>query len=203
MPIDFRFWAGKSVLITGHTGFKGTWLLKTLVALGAEVSGYSLVPPTNPNIFDTSEAVKDLHHHIIGDICNVKQLRDAFVKVKPDVLFHMAAQPIVTLGYDKPLETFDVNVMGTANVLNEARWMQAGAPLIVVSSDKCYLNMNHGRAFIETDHLGGHDPYSASKAGTEIVASAFQNSYFSAEDSPRLATARAGNVIGGGDWAKN
>lgn len=203
MQLNLSFWAGKSVLITGHTGFKGTWLSKTLVALGAKVSGYSLPPSTNPNIFETSKLANYLNHHMIGNICNKDQLNVAFSKVEPDVLFHMAAQPIVSLGYEKPLETFDTNVMGTVNVLDEARHMQPGAPIIVVSSDKCYLNMDQGRAFVETDHLGGRDPYSASKAGTEIVASAFQSSYFSTIKTPRLATARAGNVIGGGDWSKN
>lgn len=203
MSIDLSFWNKKSVLITGHTGFKGTWLSKILLKLGAKVSGFSLKPESDPNIFHISGLAEKLSYHLIGDIRNTVDLERAFLKVKPDVLFHMAAQPIISLGYEQPLETFDTNIMGTAKVLNQARNMKAGAPIIVISSDKCYQNDNLDYAFVETDHLGGADPYSASKAGTEIIAKAYQSSYFSKEGSPRLATARAGNVIGGGDWAKD
>lgn len=194
------FWAGKKVFMTGHTGFKGSWLAEMLLALNCEVTGYALAPPTTPNHFDLLDLGRRITTHTIGDIRDRAALGSALAAAQPDIILHLAAQPIVRLSYDEPVETFDVNVMGTVCLLEAARQAPSARACIVVTSDKCYLNEDTGKMFDENDKLGGADPYSASKAAAEIVAHAYNTSFLK-KSSLRMATARAGNVIGGGDWA--
>ena len=194
------FWAGKKVFVTGHTGFKGAWLTEILLTLGATVTGYALAPATTPALFDILGLAPRLAAHHVADIRNRAALTAAVTAADPDIILHLAAQPIVRLSYDEPVDTFDVNVMGTVNLLEAARQVPRARACVVVTSDKCYLNEDTGKMFDETDKLGGADPYSASKAAAEIVAHAY-NASFLKKSSLRMATARAGNVIGGGDWA--
>ena len=192
---------GKRVLITGHTGFKGSWLTLWLHALGARVSGYALAPLHAEDLahFIPGEL---LEHKWIADLRDRERLTEAIETSKPDLIMHLAAQPLVRLSYREPLETFSVNAWGTALLLETVRATNCAAPVIVVTSDKCYLNQNLGRPFAEEDPLGGHDVYSMSKAATELVVSAWHASFFAREEGRgRLATVRAGNVIGGGDYA--
>jgi CDP-glucose 4,6-dehydratase len=194
------FWRGKRVLLTGHTGFKGSWLAVWLQQMGSTVFGFALPPNTEPSLF-TALGLERMLNHEVGDVRNANELNAAVRRAHPDILIHLAAQSIVSAGYDDPLRTFDTNIMGTANLLQACRLLKPDAAILVVSSDKCYLNQALGRPFREDDPLGGCDPYSASKAGTEIVTTAFRVSFFSSPDTPRVASARAGNVIGGGDWS--
>lgn len=196
------FWRGKRVFLTGHTGFKGGWLAHWLVQMGAEVTGFSLAPNTDPALFDALGLAQRLAHHV-GDIRDAQHLRDTLIASEPDVVLHLAAQPIVSEGYDDPVGTFATNVMGVVHLLEACRALTRPAQVLVISSDKCYRNDNSGRAFQVTDPLGGHDPYSASKAGTEIVVGAYAASFFPADGPVRVASARAGNVVGGGDWSLN
>lgn len=197
-----EFWTGKRVFLTGHTGFKGSWMLLVLKRLGATVCGYSLAPETEPSMFEAFALDTECADHRVADVRDFPSLRDAIAAAQPDVAIHMAAQPIVSTGYEMPLETFDINVMGTANFLEACR--QAKVPLaIVVSSDKCYRNNETGLPFKEDDALGGKDPYSASKAGTEIAVTAWAASFINEANGMRLASGRAGNVIGGGDWSRD
>ena len=198
---------GKRVFVTGHTGFKGSWLVMLLHRAGAHVTGYSLKPPTNPSLFEAA-TVRDLvesHHE--DDIRDTARLTAAVKASQPDVVMHLAAQPLVRLSHRDPLETFSTNVVGTASVLDAVR--QAGKPcvLIMVTSDKCYEPHDDGRPHDESDPMGGRDPYSASKGAAELVAAAYRRSYFPSErltaHGVQLATVRAGNVIGGGDWAED
>ncbi|MET4277741.1 CDP-glucose 4,6-dehydratase [Bradyrhizobium sp. F1.2.2] len=191
---------GRHVLVTGHTGFKGSWLALWLKALGAKVTGIALPPETEPHHFGLLNL--DLESHFI-DIRDEKLLRDRIRKTDPDFVFHMAAQPLVRRSYRSPLETWAVNVMGTANVLDACREAERLAAIVVVTTDKCYENNEWVWGYRETDRLGGHDPYSASKAGCELVAASYRKSFFNSPDAPLLATARAGNVIGGGDWSED
>ncbi len=194
------FWHGKKVFVTGHTGFKGSWLTEILLTLGADVTGYALAPPTTPNHFDLLNLGTRMSVHHVADIRDLDALTQAIVTAQPDIILHLAAQPIVRLSYDEPVETFDINVMGTVNLLQAARKAENTRACVVVTSDKCYLNEDTGKMFDENDKLGGADPYSASKAAAEIVAYAYNASYFK-KTQLRMATVRAGNVIGGGDWA--
>ncbi len=197
-----EFWNGKRVFLTGHTGFKGSWMVLVLEKLGAQIFGYSLEPETTPSMFTAFRLDALCGDHRIGDVRDFTVLRDAIAQAEPDIAIHMAAQPIVSTGYESPLETFDTNVMGTANFLEACR--TAKVPLtIVVSSDKCYRNDETGLPFKEDDALGGKDPYSASKAGTEIAVAAWAASFMNEANSMRLASGRAGNVIGGGDWSRD
>lgn len=192
---------GKRVLVTGHTGFKGSWLCEWLLTLGADVHGLALVPDTEPSLF-VQLALGERVHHRIGDIRNLQTLEKTLASSAPDIVFHLAAQPLVRRSYQEPLATFETNVMGTANLLEAIRLAGRPCAVVVVTSDKCYENLETEHAYRETDALGGYDCYSASKAAAEIVASAYRRSFFrSGEGRIRLATARAGNVIGGGDWA--
>jgi len=196
---------GSRVFVTGHTGFKGAWLSEWLLALGADVAGFSLEPPTTPSLFDQLGLAKRMRHQI-GDIRDAAALRDAVAALAPDFVFHMAAQPLVRASYSIPVETFDTNVVGTAHLLEAVRLQAARfnkpCAVVAITTDKCYENLEQGRAFREDDRLGGHDPYSASKAAAELVIESYRKSFFSGPDSPvALASARAGNVIGGGDWA--
>lgn len=195
----------KKVLITGHTGFKGSWLVLWLTRLGAEITGYALSPPTQPSHF----ALLDLDvESIIGDIRDRDNLRQVFRKQQPEIVFHLAAQAIVRRSYDDPAATFSSNVMGTVNVLEAARECKAVRAIVNVTSDKCYDNREWVWGYRENDPLGGYDPYSASKGCAELVTNSWRDSFFNPADYGRthetlLASARAGNVIGGGDWASD
>lgn len=196
---------GRRVFVTGHTGFKGSWLLMLLDRLGAQVTGYSLEPPTRPSLFTAARLVDLVKTHHEADIRDAPQLAAAVRAAEPDVVMHLAAQPLVRLSHREPLETFSTNVVGTASLLDAVR--HAGKPcvLILVTSDKCYEPHADGRPHDEADRLGGHDPYSASKGAAELVAAAYRRSFFPPaclhDHGVQLATVRAGNVIGGGDWA--
>jgi CDP-glucose 4,6-dehydratase len=197
--IDQEFWADKRVFLTGHTGFKGSWLSLWLSALGATVRGYALEPSTSPSLFDEAviDTVIDSH---IGDIRNQKKLHESMVGFSPDILIHMAAQPLVRYSYNAPIETYEVNVIGTVKVLEVARSCSNLKAIINVTTDKCYENDGRSQGYRESDPMGGHDPYSSSKGCAELVASAYKRSFFH-DCGIGLASARAGNVIGGGDWA--
>jgi CDP-glucose 4,6-dehydratase len=201
---DLAWYRGRSVLITGHTGFKGSWLALWLHELGANVSGYALDPPTTPSNFEASRVGDVLALDYRADIRDRSRLEGAIRDSKPDVILHLAAQSVVLAGYADPTETFSVNVIGTSVLLDAIRAVGRSCAVVVVTSDKCYANDESGRRFAEDDPLGGEDPYSASKAGTELVAAAYRDSFFPPNEIDRhgiaLATARAGNVIGGGDW---
>ncbi len=194
----------KTVFITGHTGFQGSWLSLWMHALNANVVGYSLDLPTQPSLFKILELNKNITD-IRGNINDLSHLRDSISKHKPDFVFHLAAQPLVRLSYEEPIETFTTNIIGTANVLESIRTVSNVKSCVVVTSDKCYENKNIGHPHVETDHLGGHDPYSASKGGAEIITSSYRRSFFSDNDieNANIASVRAGNVIGGGDWAQD
>jgi len=192
---------GKRVLLTGHTGFKGAWMAEWLLSLGAEVTGFALPPPTTPSLFDQLGLAQRLRH-IEGDIRDLAAVRAAVEVARPDFVFHLAAQPLVRLSYEQPTETFAANVMGTANVLEAVRLAAQPCVVVAITTDKCYENKEWVHSYREEDAMGGYDPYSASKGAAELVIAAYRRSYFSSPDSPvRLASARAGNVIGGGDWA--
>jgi len=196
------FFKGKRVLVTGHTGFKGAWLALWLAQLGAKVTGYSLKPPTEPSMFEALGLEKHIEH-VEGDVRDGRRLKEVFDKSSPQIAFHMAAQPLVLDSYDDPVGTIATNVMGTVNFLEACRKTPSLKSVVCITSDKCYENRENRRAFVETDPLGGRDPYSASKACAEIAVSAYRNSFFSKQGSAAVASTRAGNVIGGGDWAKN
>ena len=191
---------GRRVFVTGHTGFKGSWLTFWLLSLGAHVTGYSLEPPTEPALFDKL-GLADRIDHNIGDIRDLKHLQGVMIAAQPEIVFHLAAQPLVRLSYDEPVETFEVNVMGSVNVLEAARKTHGVSAVVNVTSDKCYENREWEFAYRENDPLGGYDPYSASKGAVEIVTAAYRQSFFADESVAAVATGRAGNVIGGGDWA--
>ena len=192
---------GKRVLVTGHTGFKGSWISEWLLQLGADVAGVALPPETTPNLFHQLGLERRVRH-VIGDIRDLATVRKVYAEVRPEFVFHLAAQPLVRLSYVQPAETFATNVMGTVHVLEAARLQSQACAMVAVTTDKCYENCETGKPYREEDALGGHDPYSSSKGAAEIVISAYRRSFFSASDSlVRLASARAGNVIGGGDWA--
>lgn len=203
MVIDDTFWAGRRVFLTGHTGFKGGWLALWLQRLGAEVHGYSLAPPTAPGLFEIAQVAKMLASDTRGDIRDYPAFADALKKANPEVIFHLAAQPLVRASYRDPLETLATNVMGTAHLLQAARHVDGLRAIVVITTDKCYENREWVYPYRETDPLGGHDPYSASKACAEIVAASYRASFFGKKDVAAVATARAGNVIGGGDWAED
>lgn len=196
------FWHGKRVFLTGHTGFKGAWLAFWLAGMGAKVTGYALAPATSPALYDLL-GLEQLIESVTGDIRNAEKMRAAIDRARPEVILHLAAQPIVSVGYENPTETFETNVMGVVHLLDVCRDLQGQVPVLIISSDKCYRNNDERHAFRVNDPLGGHDPYSASKAGTEIVVGAYSTSFFQDTDGPVLASARAGNVIGGGDWSVN
>ncbi|ENQ3111908.1 CDP-glucose 4,6-dehydratase [Bacillus tropicus] len=196
------FWNKKKVFITGHTGFKGSWLTLFLTSLGAEVVGFSSHPPSIPNLFEQGNVAKECIT-IHGNITDYDSLFHALKQHNPDILFHLAAQPIVTNSYKNPIETFKTNVLGTVHVLEAAKHIDSIRGIINVTSDKCYENDGSGnQAFVESDRLGGFDPYSASKACAELVATSYQKSFFRT-NTQKLASVRAGNVIGGGDWAED
>ncbi len=196
------FWKGKKVFLTGHTGFKGSWLSLWLQSMGAIVKGYALEPPTSPSLFIEANVAQGMESEI-GDIRNLEQLRKSMQSFNPDVLIHMAAQPLVRLSYREPIETYSTNVMGTVNVLESARYCSDLKAIVSVTTDKCYENREWEWGYRENEPMGGHDPYSSSKGCAELVTSAYRNSFFNTENSASIASARAGNVIGGGDWAED
>ena len=198
--ISSEFWENRRVLVTGHTGFKGAWLSLWLQQLGAEVSGLSLEPNTQPSLYKDACVESDMRS-FIGDIRDVDVVRRTFDEVQPEIVLHLAAQPLVRLSYTDPLTTYSTNVMGTVHVLEVARHTPSVRAIVNVTSDKCYENQEWQWAYRETDRLGGYDPYSNSKACAELVTSAYRQSFLSDPNAPGLASARAGNVIGGGDWA--
>ena len=201
-------YSGKKAFVTGHTGFKGSWLCEWLMSLGAEVHGFALPPPTKPSLFSQLKLSRRIASHTIGDIRDLAAVKSAMQKVKPDFVFHLAAQPLVRLSYEKPVETFETNVMGTINILEATRRLfcvdkaNRQCSVVCITTDKCYENRETVRPYKEEDPMGGFDPYSCSKGCDELVISSYRRSFFGAPDSPVwVASARAGNVIGGGDWA--
>jgi CDP-glucose 4,6-dehydratase len=200
MKLFADIYRGKRVLITGHTGFKGSWLALWLNQLNADVTGIALPPETQLNHWDLLGLATNEHRLDIRDAEAVKQ---AFSATKPEIVFHLAAQSLVRRSYRDPLETWTTNVMGTANVLEACRQTSSVRAIVAITTDKCYESREWPWGYRENDPLGGHDPYSASKAGTELVAASYRNAFFNTENAPLLATARAGNVIGGGDWAED
>lgn len=201
------FFAGKSVLVTGHTGFKGSWLCLWLHRMGAEVTGLSLEPPTTPNHFTDANVVDLLDSHILADIRDEKAVGQAIEESQPDLILHLAAQTIVRRGYREPLETFSTNVMGTACVLEAIRLAKRPCSVVVVTSDKCYDNREQVWGYRETDPMGEKDPYGSSKGAAELVVRSYRDSYFPVskigQHGIKVASARAGNVIGGGDWTED
>jgi CDP-glucose 4,6-dehydratase len=200
--IDADFWRGRQVFLTGHTGFKGAWTALVLRHLGAKVTGFSLAPEVEDGIFCAAQVSQDLQH-IIGDIRDRPTLTTAMAKAEPEIVLHMAAQSLVRLSYAEPIDTYSTNVLGTAHILEAVRQNRSARAVIVVTSDKCYENVGRAWSYRETDALGGHDPYSSSKACAEIVTEAYRRSFFHGRTSAHIASARAGNVIGGGDWARD
>lgn len=198
------FWRGKRVLVTGHTGFKGGWLAVWLRRLGAEVAGYALPPPTEPNLYEAARVGEGIAH-VEGDLRDAERLGAAFAAHRPEVVFHLAAQALVRRGYRDPVETFDTNVLGTVRLLEAVRARPEVRAVVAVTSDKCYHNREWEWGYREGDRLGGRDPYAASKACAELVADAYRASFLPGDGgrAVALATARAGNVIGGGDWGED
>jgi CDP-glucose 4,6-dehydratase len=191
-------YSGRSVFLTGHTGFKGAWLAEWLTSLGAEVTGYALDPPTQPSLFDAIDLGNRLRH-VVADVRDNDRLVAEVHAAQPSVIFHLAARALVRRAYEEPRETFETNVMGTVNVLEAIRACPSVRAVVIVTSDKCYENLETGRAFRETDPIGGRDPYAASKGAAELVTAAYRESFFA--EGAAVASVRAGNVIGGGDWA--
>jgi CDP-glucose 4,6-dehydratase len=201
-----KVFSGKKVFLTGHTGFKGSWMLLVLKKLGADVKGYSLKPSYSNSLFSYIEKEYQLNS-IIDDIRNKEKLKKEILDFNPDFIFHLAAQPLVRKSYQIPTETFEVNVIGTANILESILELENRCSAVLITTDKVYENNENNQLFKESDRLGGYDPYSASKACAELVVSSYRNSFFSLENFPAhkksIATARAGNVIGGGDWSED
>lgn len=204
--VDKAFWKDKRVFLTGHTGFKGSWLSVWLVSMGARVTGFSLAPNTKPSLFEILAVESQIDTSIIGNINDLDALSKAMRASAAEIVIHMAAQPLVRYGYANPLETYATNILGTAHVLEVVRQMPCVRAVLVVTTDKCYENKEYGEQFQESDPLGGYDPYSSSKACAELITAAYRQSYFTAKQGggcTAIATARAGNVIGGGDWSSD
>lgn len=199
------FWSDKSVFLTGHTGFKGSWLSLWLDHMGAQVHGFSLNPPSDPALFDVADISTDLASDVRADLADLNALKSALKSAKPEVIFHLAAQSLVRESYAEPLNTLATNIMGTANLLEAVREVDTVRAIVIVTTDKVYENAEKEILFDEQNPLGGHDPYSASKAATEIITASYRASFYKVRDghAAQIATARAGNVIGGGDWASN
>jgi CDP-glucose 4,6-dehydratase len=198
--VDPNFWRGKRVLCTGHTGFKGSWLSLWLQSMGAEVHGLALVPPPTTNLLTVAQVAANMASHKVGDIRDLSTVKKAMKAAQPEIVIHMAAQPLVRLSYSEPVETYATNVMGTVHVLEAARSTQSVKAIVVVTTDKCYENKEWAWGYRENEPMGGHDPYSNSKGCAELVTNAYRNSFLQSSNIA-VASARAGNVIGGGDWA--
>jgi len=200
------FWKDKKVFITGHTGFKGSWLTLWLDSMGAKIKGYALPAPTSPSLYKEANVAKNIISEI-GDIRDFNQLKKSIADFKPEIVFHMAAQPLVRLSYDEPIDTYSTNVMGTVNLLESIRRVGDVKAVVNITSDKCYENREWAWGYRENEAMGGYDPYSNSKGCAELVASSYRQSFFNASQYDKhgcaLASVRAGNVIGGGDWAKD
>lgn len=202
---DLSFYKGKKVFVTGHTGFKGSWLCKMLVNAGADVTGYSLNPPTSPSLFEIADIESDIHS-VIGDIRDLSKLKETFDNVNPEIVLHLAAQPIVRDSYKDPLYTYETNVMGTVNILECIRMSNCVKSFLNITTDKVYLNKEWAWGYRENEELDGFDPYSNSKSCSELVTHSYRNSFFTDKDGKviiPISTARAGNVIGGGDFAND
>jgi CDP-glucose 4,6-dehydratase len=202
MAMNRNFWRGKNVFVSGHTGFKGGWLALWLAHMGARVYGYALAPPTEPNLFTVADLSSRLNRTIIADIRDADKLTTAMKEADPDVVFHLAAQPLVRCSYETPVDTYAVNVMGTVNLLEAVRQMDNAGAVVNVTTDKCYENREWVWPYRENEAMGGNDPYASSKACSELVTAAYRASFLEPAGI-HVATARAGNVIGGGDWAKD
>lgn len=199
--IDSKFWRGKRIFLTGHTGFKGSWLSLWLQSMGADLHGYALTPPTNPALFEEANVAQGMSS-VIGDIRDYETLLAALKQSRPEIVIHMAAQPLVRLSYEQPVETYATNVMGTVHLLEAIRQVGTVCAVVNVTTDKCYENKEWVWGYREEEPMGGYDPYSNSKGCAELVTSAYRRSFFQRTDIA-LGSARAGNVIGGGDWAQN
>lgn len=202
MGMNPDFWTGKKIFLTGHTGFKGGWLSLWLQSLGAEVHGYALSPPTEPDLFTVAEIGHDMASSTIADIRDLSALTQAMQRSEADIVFHLAAQPLVRYSYEAPVETYSTNVMGTVNLFEAIRKTPSVKAVVNVTTDKCYENREWLKPYREDESLGGYDPYSSSKACSELVTAAYRQSFL-AESGVAVASARAGNVIGGGDWAQD
>lgn len=201
MQGDASFWRGKRVLLTGHTGFKGGWLALWLHRVGAEITGLSLAPNTTPSLFELAR-IEEVCNSIMCDVRDASAVATVIQKAQPEVVFHLAAQALVRASYRDPLETYSTNVMGTVHVLNALRGLKRVRVAVMVTTDKVYRNLEHAYPYREDDHLGGHDPYSASKAASEIVIASYRDAFLGGQGTA-VASARAGNVIGGGDWSED
>lgn len=200
LAVNRTFWRGKRVFLTGHTGFKGGWLALWLSEMGADVHGYALAPTTDPSFYKVTGLVRRLASSTIADIRDAETVRDALLAAQPEIVLHLAAQPLVRYSYVAPAETFEINVMGTVNLFEAVRQSPSVKAVLNVTTDKCYENREWNKPYEESESLGGHDPYSSSKACSELVTSAYRRSFLETRG-VALASARAGNVIGGGDWA--
>lgn len=200
--VDRSFWADKTVFLTGHTGFKGSWLSLWLHSMGAKVTGYSLPAPTTSSLYELGNIEDILVESVIGDVTDLEMLKRTLQKVNPEIIIHMAAQALVRKSYEDPVQTYNTNVMGTLNVMEAARSCSSVRVILNVTTDKCYENQEWHWGYRENDPLGGYDPYSSSKACSELITSAYRRSFLKSTDI-RVSTARAGNVIGGGDWAED
>ena len=205
--MDNNFYKNKKVFITGHTGFKGSWLTLWLLSLGADVTGYSLEPPTSPNLFDVLKIEKKINH-IIGNILDEEKLNKSLKEAQPEIVFHLAAQALVRQSYVEPKQTYQTNIIGTVNLFEAIRKTKSVKSVVIVTSDKCYENKEQNIGYAETDAMGGYDPYSSSKGCAELITNSYRNSFFNISDFGKkhnvaIASVRAGNVIGGGDWAND
>ena len=200
--MDKNFWKNKRVFLTGHTGFKGSWMSIILSSLGSIVKGYSLNPKKPFSLYNESRIFEDIESQI-DDIRNYSKFKKSIKEFNPDILIHMAAQPLVRYSYHNPIETYSTNIMGTVNLLEIAKELNNLKSLLVITSDKCYENREINYSYKETDPMGGHDPYSSSKGCCELIVSSYQRSFYNGNSNASLASARAGNVIGGGDWSND
>ncbi|MBR6199847.1 MAG: CDP-glucose 4,6-dehydratase [Spirochaetales bacterium] len=198
--MDLGFYKRKKVFLTGHTGFKGTWLCRILILAGADVTGYALEPPTKPSLFEETKTASQMKS-IIGDVRDREKLKTIMNETKPDIVLHLAAQPLVRTGYKDPIGTYESNVMGTVNILESVRACHSVKSFVNVTTDKVYLNKEWAWGYRENEELCGYDPYSNSKSCSELVTYSYRNSFFNEPNSPAISTARSGNVIGGGDYA--
>ena len=202
VSVNEKFWENKKVFVTGHTGFKGSWLCLWLQKMNSIICGYSLEPNSNPNLFNLANVDQKMKS-IIGDIRDLEKIKHKINDFDPDIVIHMAAQPLVRLSYVDPVETYTTNVIGTLNLLEACRSCKSLKSIVVITTDKCYENKEKDEGYKEFEPMGGHDPYSSSKGCCELLVSSYRRSYFNDKNSASLASVRAGNVIGGGDWSKD